>query len=191
MATLIFALVATAGAYAGILTTDRAARNTPPPPPAAGWTVTDGDIGIAITQLGSRVAGSFTGWDTTIIYDDTAAGTLGRVVTTIDIGSLALGRLSAQAMGPDFFDQSRFPVARFAADIIRGEDGLRAEGTLAIKGMTVDVSFPFDLVIAGNVAQMTGTLTLDRRAFRLGETIADDSNLGFGVQVTLSVTARK
>ena len=94
-------------------------------------------------------------------------------------------------MGPDFFDQRRFPVARFAADIIRDANGLRADGTLTIKGITADVSLPFYLVVAGNVAQMSGTLTLDRRAFRVGETMADESNLGFGVDVTLNITARK
>uniref|UniRef100_UPI0040486FE4 cytochrome b/b6 domain-containing protein n=1 Tax=Yoonia sp. TaxID=2212373 RepID=UPI0040486FE4 len=192
IATLVFALVAAAVAAAGMLTTDRTAQNTSPLQAApSAWTVTEGTIGIAITQLGNRIAGYFTNWSATIIYDEAAAGTVGRVETTIDIGSLALGAVSAQAMGPDFFDQRRFPVARFAADIIRDANGLRADGTLTIKGITADVSLPFYLVVAGNVAQMSGTLTLDRRAFRVGETMADESNLGFGVDVTLNITARK
>jgi polyisoprenoid-binding protein YceI len=94
-------------------------------------------------------------------------------------------------MGADFFDQDTFPTAVFAADILRNGDTLTADGTLTIKGAAVPVSLPFDLTINGDQAQMNGSLTLDRRDFTVGESMADESNLGFDVMVDIAVTATR
>ena len=79
----------------------------------------------------------------------------------------------------------------FAADIIRTDDGYLTEGTISIKDVNLPISFPFDLTVEGETAQMTGTLTLDRRDFAIGESTADESNLGFTVDVMLSLTATR
>ena len=38
---------------------------------------------------------------------------------------------------------------------------------------------------------MVGTVSLDRRDFAIGESMADESNLGFGVDVTINLTATR
>tara|TARA_R110002051_G_scaffold14460_4_gene46828 strand:+ start:2064 stop:3245 length:1182 start_codon:yes stop_codon:yes gene_type:complete len=192
IAIVLFAVIAVSGAFAGMLKSVDVGENIPTLREASGeWTVITGAIGITITQLSNRVEGNFTDWVTTVAYDENDAGSDGRVSTTINIASLVLGVVGPQALGPDFFDETRFPTAQFDAEFITDGDSWRADGTLTIKGITVAVSLPFDLVVAGNVAQMSGALTLDRRDFLIGESVAEPSNLGFGVDVTINVTARR
>lgn len=192
VAACIFAAVAGVGAAAGILSPEsERTGGTTLAAQASQWTVQDGTMTIIVTQLGNRVAGEFANWDAVISYDAAATGTVGHVETTINIGSLTLGSVSAQAMGVDFLDQAAFPTALFAADISKQGAALRADGTLSIKGVSVPVSLPFDLVIADDLATMSGALQLDRRDFTVGDSMADESNLGFAVEVQIALTARK
>ena len=66
-----------------------------------------------------------------------------------------------------------------------------AEGTLTLRGVDQPVSLPFDLVIDGNTAQMTGTTTLDRRNYDIGAGQTDEGQLGFGVGVTVDLVAER
>ena len=43
-----------------------------------------------------------------------------------------------------------------------------ADGTLTVKGVPYRLALPFTLTIAGNVATMRGTATLDRMTLKLG-----------------------
>ncbi|MDG1376211.1 MAG: cytochrome b/b6 domain-containing protein [Yoonia sp.] len=155
------------------------------------WAVETGTIGLTITQLGNQVTGEFTDWVSEINFEDAATGVVGQVTTTINIGSLTLGTVTAQAMGPDFFDQTQFPTAIFAADLIKTEGRFFAEGTLSIKGVSVPVAFPFDLGVTDDVASMSGGVTLNRRDFGIADNMSDESNLGFVVEVNLALTARR
>jgi hypothetical protein len=38
---------------------------------------------------------------------------------------------------------------------------------------------------------MAGSVALDRRDFAIGQSMADESNLGFGVAVTINLTATR
>ncbi|WP_341366360.1 cytochrome b/b6 domain-containing protein [Yoonia sp. BS5-3] len=155
------------------------------------WAVQSGSIDISITQLGSSVAGSFADWTAEITFDPEAEGTAGHVTTTIAIGSLTLGSVTGEAMGADFFDAEAFPTAAFDADLLRDENGYAADGTLTIKGTTVPVRFPFELALTGDEAVMTGSLTLDRRDFLIGQSMADETSVGFNVEVAIAVTATR
>ena len=94
-------------------------------------------------------------------------------------------------MGADFFDSATYPTATFTGAILADAGRYTADGVLTIKGATVPVSFPFDLTVADDKAEMSGTLTLDRRDFGIGASMADESSLGFAVDVTLSVSATR
>lgn len=155
------------------------------------WTVTQGELGITVTQFGSPVSGAFSDWTAAISFDPDAQEILGEVTTTIAIGSLALGSVTDQAMGTDFFDASSFPTATFVANINAAETGYLASGTLTIKEITMPVTLPFTLTIDGETAEMQGTAALDRRDFQIGQTMPDESNLGFGVDVSIALTATK
>lgn len=162
-------------------------------PTGGNWVVEDGTLAITVRQLGQEVQGSFARWTAEITYDpDPAAMDPGRVAVEIDVGSLTLGQVTAQALGTDFFDAATHPVARFEAAIRRAPDGLHAaEGTLTLKGATVPVRLGFALEIEGDVARMTGETQLDRRDFSIGTQMGDEATVGFPVDVDVTLTARR
>ncbi|KEJ90191.1 cytochrome b/b6 domain-containing protein [Sulfitobacter donghicola] len=156
------------------------------------WTVQQGDINIAVTQFGSAVEGRFADWTAKIAFDpDVPSGPSGNVEVVISIGSLTLGSVTDQAMGPDFFDAETFTKAIFKADIITGVDGFLAEGTLTIKDQTIPLSMPFHLSVEGDTANMKADLTLDRRDFGIGANMPDESSLAFAVKTSVQLTATK
>lgn len=159
---------------------------------ASDWTVQSGDIQITITQFGSEVTGSFADWTAAISYDPTVdTGKSGEVETTISIGSLTLGSVTDQAMGPDFFAADTYPTATFKADLITGIDGFVADGTLTIKDKSMPLKMPFTLLVNGDDAEMQSELTLDRRTFGIGDNMADESSLNFAVDVKIILQATK
>ncbi|MDU8910481.1 cytochrome b/b6 domain-containing protein [Aestuariicoccus sp. MJ-SS9] len=154
------------------------------------WQVQEGTLQIAVQQLGSEVTGSFADWTADITFEDRdQPGKQGEVTVQIAIASLSLGSVTAQAMGPDFFDATQFPTATFRADILRAADGYVADGTLTLRGAEMPVQMPFALTLEGDSAAMDGRVTLDRRDFAIGDTMTDDSQLGFAVDVVVSLTA--
>jgi cytochrome b561/polyisoprenoid-binding protein YceI len=135
---------------------------------APNWTVEEGTLSIAVTQLGQPVTGSFAAWDAAIDYDE-AAGT-GRVEVSVDTGSLTLGSVTAQATG---------------------EEGHVADGTLSLRDATVPVRLPFTLEIDGETARMSGQVAVDRRDFGIGAAYGDETTVGFGVTIDVVLTARR
>ncbi|MFT5066623.1 MAG: hypothetical protein ACI9TA_002249, partial [Reinekea sp.] len=53
------------------------------------------------------------------------------------------------------------------------------------------VSMPFAVSVDGDTATMTGAARLDRRDFTIGASMADESNLGFAVDVQISLAATR
>lgn len=153
------------------------------------WQVETGSLTLGLRQMGAAVNGSFAKWNAVIAYD-TATQT-GKVTVRIDIGSLALGAVTQQALEAEFFDQANHPEAVFDAAIRAAGDALLAEGTLTLRGISVPLSLPFTLDVAGDSATMHGFLTLDRRDFGIGQSYADESSVGFGVSVDVALTARR
>lgn len=109
----------------------------------------------------------------------------------VAIASLELGSVTQQAMGPDYFDSASFPAARFAAQIVKLDTGYEARGTLTLKGQEVPVTLPFTLDLDGGTARMQGGTTLDRLDFGIGQSLADESSLGFAVDVRVELEARR
>ncbi len=191
-AVAIYLAATGAGAATGMFSHDQAQ----PAEPAlaevvSDWVVEDGAIDITVTQLGSPVTGRFADWTAAISFDPDATGTMGSVTTTIAISSLTLGSVTDQAMGSDFFDAGAHPTAEFMADITAVNATFIADGSLTIKGNTVPVSLPFTLEIIDNTAQMVGQLTLDRRDFNIGQSMGDETNLGFTVDVAVNLVATR
>lgn len=187
----LYAIATGGGAAAGFFHHEETVEAVALTEVASDWAVQDGTIAITVTQLGSPVSGSFEEWTSIINFDPDASGTMGNVTTTISIGSLTLGSVTGQAMGSDFFNAEAFPTATFSAEIIQSDAGYLADGTLTIKGNSVPIKMPFDLSLNDNVAVMSGALSLDRQDFQIGESMADETNLGFGVDVKIDLTAQR
>ncbi|MGR3794528.1 cytochrome b/b6 domain-containing protein [Vannielia sp. SX4] len=163
--------------------------------PAEGpiWAVQSGTIGLSIIQMGSAVSGSFPDFTATIAYDPEAPGPQkGTADVTIDIATLTLGSVAAQAQGPDYFDSAQHPTATYSGPIVEGEDGsLTVDGTLTIKGHAASVPLPFTLTIEGDTATASGSTTLDRRTFHVGDNKTDEGSLAFPVEISIEITATR
>jgi cytochrome b561/polyisoprenoid-binding protein YceI len=158
--------------------------------PASEWQVRDGSVAITVTQFGSDITGSFEDWTAAITYDPEMTNRVaGHVTATINIASLTLGSVTAQAMGPDFFDATTYPTATFDADIVNVPDGVAAQGTLRIKDQIVPLRMPFGLELDADTATMRGSVTLDRRAFGIGDNLDGEKSLKFAVDVMVNLTA--
>ncbi|MEM8773458.1 MAG: YceI family protein [Pseudomonadota bacterium] len=155
------------------------------------WTVETGALGIEIIQLGSKVQGTFENWNADIAFNETPLDdeSYGRIRAEIDIASLSVGSVTAQAMGADYLDASGFPNAIFDAQVIKPATGYAAVGSLKIKGVEVPVTLPFDLALEGNSAVASGTLEVDRRDFGIGPT--DEASLAAQVKIYFELTAAK
>lgn len=156
------------------------------------WTVTEGTLALTIRQFGSEVSGQFDDWTAAITFEDIPQpGPLGNVDVVVSIPSLSLGTVTAQAMGPDFFDADRFATARYTATILRGADGYVAEGTLTIRDTAIPLSFPFHMIVADDTADMEARLTLDRRDFGIAMNMTDEKQLGFEVALRVTLKAAR
>jgi cytochrome b561/polyisoprenoid-binding protein YceI len=158
---------------------------------ASEWTISTGELGLTITQLGSPVSGVFEDWTSAISFDENATGILGSVETTISIGSLKLGSVTGDALGTDFFNATAFPTAVFVAEIVADGDAYLADGTLTIKDITAPITLPFTLTLEGDTAQMAGSVVIDRQTFQIGQSMSDESNLAFAVTVDIALTATR
>lgn len=156
---------------------------------AGNWTVQEGSLVFAVQQMGARVEGSLPAWVAAITFDE-ASGT-GKALVTIDTTRLTLGSVTDQAAGPEFFDIATHPTAVFSATIAPAAAGYQATGTLTLRGVETPVALPFTLTIDGDLATMAGTVTLDRRDFGMGASYKDDKTVGFTVNVTVALTARR
>jgi cytochrome b561/polyisoprenoid-binding protein YceI len=156
------------------------------------WQVQKGEVTITVKQLGSDITGQFANWTADISYDDTpdTEGRHGKVNIIINVASLTLGSVTTQAMGAGYFDVKTYPTASYIADIISGEDGPIAQGTLTIRGQSVPLDIPFDLQITGDEATASGQATLDRRDLGMGLDVAEGS-LGYRVQIGFELTAKR
>ena len=98
-------------------------------------------------------------------------------------------------MSADFFNESAFPEAVFKAAITpaEGEDTTQhiAEGTLTLKGMELPLTLPFTLLIEGDEAKMSGTTTLNRRDYNIGESYQDEATVAYAVDVAIELTAKR
>lgn len=154
----------------------------------SGWQVTEGDLGFVIRQMGSEVRGGFSDWTASIDFDPDRGE--GQVRVTVNMDSVAIGTVTDQAKGADFFDVAGHPVAVFEGQIRRDADGYVAEGPLTLKGQEAPVTLLFTLQIDGDVARMQGRATLDRRTWHIGSGYDDESTVGFSVELDVALEAR-
>lgn len=155
------------------------------------WLVTEGTLGISVTQLGNSVDGHFSEWTASISFDPIKeTGPAGNVKVTVATGSLSLGLISDQAKGSDYLDTDGFPTATFTGQIEKTDTGYTATGPLTLRDATVPIVLVFDLTLVNDTAQMTGSVALDRRNYGVGQSVEDENSLGFVVDVKVSLTAQ-
>jgi polyisoprenoid-binding protein YceI len=89
----------------------------------------------------------------------------------------------------DYFDVGRYPTISFVSTAIsKTNDGYNVSGRITIKGVERTISFPFTVENSGDALVFSGSFSLNRRDFNVGEGSAVLSNT---VNVTLKVFAVK
>ncbi len=188
----VWAVAFVIGANAGLFATEERSEIAALAEVSSEWQVQSGTLDIAVQQFGAEVTGAFADWTADIAFNEEPTdGKHGTVTVTIAIGSLTLGSVTDQALGADYLNATAFPTATYVADLLPADTGYVAKGELTINGHAVPIDLPFELALDGNIADMTGTVSLDRRAFHVGDDMTDESSLGFGVDVKVALTATR
>jgi polyisoprenoid-binding protein YceI len=166
------------------------------PAPLARWRVQPGStVGFTTAWSGQAVEGRFEKWHAGIVFSpDDLKGS--GVTAVIDMGSANTGDRQRDEVLPsgDWFDAAAHPQAVFTAKGFEktGTDRYVARGTLELKGVKKPLTLPFRMTVDGDVAKVSGTASLDRTAYGVGqgEFAATDAIPG-KVGVRVELTARR
>jgi polyisoprenoid-binding protein YceI len=130
------------------------------------------EISFTSKQMGVPVDGKFRKFDAQVAFDPKHpnAATIG---LTIDLGSVSLGTAETEAelAKPEWFSLKQFPQASFSSTGVKALGGGKFDvaGTLSIKGTSRDVVVPVALSQAGGQTTATGTFTIKRLDFKIGD----------------------
>lgn len=152
------------------------------------------EIVFVSKQMGVPVEGKFGKFDAQVSLDPKQPET-GKVALTIDVGSASLGvpETDAELPKPPWFNTSRFPQASFQSNAIKhlGGGKFEVKGTLNIKGNTRELVVPVALAQQGAASIATGSFTIKRLDFKIGEgewtdtsMVANDVQVKFKLALT-------
>jgi polyisoprenoid-binding protein YceI len=130
------------------------------------------DISFVSKQMGVAVEGRFKKFDADIRFDPAKAAA-SQVAFTIDTGSATLGAPQTDAELPKaaWFNVPKFPQATFQSSSVHmlGNGKLEVRGQLRIKGNVREVMIPVQLAQTAGNTVATGSFTLQRLAYKIGE----------------------
>jgi polyisoprenoid-binding protein YceI len=140
--------------------------------PAATLVAAQSEIAFTTRQMGVPVEGRFGKFTAQIALDPKKPET-GVVAFSIDTGSARFGaaETDAEVPKPAWLNVPRFPQASFQSSAVKGVGAGKYEviGKLTIKGNTRDVTVPVQVVQAAGTSTATGTFTIKRLEFKVGE----------------------
>jgi polyisoprenoid-binding protein YceI len=176
---LALALVA---AFAGAIAPPAMAQPKPAVLQAAG-----SEIAFTTKQMGVPVEGKFTKFSAQITLDPKKPES-GNVAFSIDTGSARFGsaELDAEVPKATWLNVPKFPQASFQSSAVKAAGAGRFEvtGKLTIKGSVRDVVVPVQVVQAAGASTASGSFTIKRLEFKVGEAEwADTSMLANDIQV--------
>jgi polyisoprenoid-binding protein YceI len=152
------------------------------------------ELTFTFKQMGVPVEGRFRRFDARVLLDP-ARPEGGSISFTIDTASATLGvaEIDAELPKPEWLAVARFPQASFVSSRVRAIDASRFEvvGKLSLKGAVREVTVPVTLAAAAGVSTASGTVTLKRSEFRIGEgSWSDPSLVADEVQVRFRLALR-
>ena len=159
------------------------------------WTVINDEshVTFTTTQQGSEFTGRFNDFIAAINFDATNIDAAS-VTAQIDLSSVDAGDKDRNGAlpGKEWFYIKKFPEAVFqSSEFSKTDDNsYAAKGTLSIKGVSQPLTLPFTLDTENNVANMQGTVTLDRTLWELGSGAwSTDEWVSTSVVVDVKITA--
>ena len=150
------------------------------------------EIVFVSKQMGVPVEGRFKKFDAQISFDPAKPGS-SKMAFTVDVGSATLGAPESDAELPkaSWFNTAKFPQATFQSTAVKGLGGGKFEvsGQLNIKGSVQNLVVPVALTQTGASTSASGSFTLKRLAFKIGENEwADTSMVADDVQVKFKLS---
>ena len=161
--------------------------------PAAVKLVADKSQIVFVTkQMGVPVEGTFKKFDAQVAFDPKKPEG-GTVALQIDTASAGFGIPMSDAELPKapWFDAAHFPQASFQSGAIKalGDGRFEMAGKLTLKGTARAVTVPVSITAAGGFAVATGSFTIQRLDFKVGDgEWTDTSMVGNEVQVRFKFT---
>ena len=162
---------------------------------ASNWVVDaeNSRLGFEVQQGPDVTSGEFTSWSAQIVFDP-AAPEKAEISAQIQTGTATTGNANTDQVLPtsDWFDTGNHPDAAFTSESVSLVEGntYRAEGILAIRGISHPVALDFTLTIDGDEATATGSAEILRLDYKLGATIAEDT-VANAVRVVLDLKASR
>lgn len=152
------------------------------------------EIVFVSKQMGVPVEGRFRKFDAQVAFDPKQPAA-SKIAFTVDLASAALGaaETEAEVAKPGWFNTKAFPQATFQSATIKALGGGKFEvaGKLTIKGISRDVLVPAALAQSGAGTVATGSFTLKRLDYKIGEgewndpsLVADDVQVRFKLTLT-------
>jgi len=130
------------------------------------------EITFVFKQMGAPVTGRFTRFDARLALDMNNPEA-GSVTFSVDTASATLGLpdIDMELTKPEWLASVDFPQAVFTSRRIRAVDAGRLEivGTLSIKGITRELTVPVTLKTAADLTTASGSVTLQRTDFQVGQ----------------------
>jgi len=130
------------------------------------------ELVFGFKQMGVPVEGRFRKFEAQLDFDAKKPET-GKIAFTVDLGSVSLGDPSfdKELAGTPWFDTRRNGKASFVSSGIKpaGVGKFDVAGKLTIKGSSRDVVVPITLAQAAGVGTATGSVTIKRLDFKIGE----------------------
>lgn len=166
------------------------AQAEPAAPPT--WTIAPGGrLGFKVANGGEQLNGRFTRWSGAITFDPERPESADMRID-IDLASASLGDTTMDGMlaGAEFFAVSTHPRASWRATSVRrtGSNRYSAQGTLSLKGVSRPQSLTFTLAGAGLRRSVSGSATIDRAAFGVGDG-SSGAHLGANVSLDFAFDA--
>jgi len=155
-----------------------------------------GRLGFTAEYSGEVIRGSFSRWDAAIVFDpEDLSGS--SIRATIDLASVDSGDSQRDDMlrSESFFGVGAHPTAQFVSSSIRtvGERRYVANGTLSLHGQRKAVSLRFTLNIDGDRASASGSASLQRLSFGVGQSewsATDQLKDAVGIDFTLKAVRK-
>ncbi len=164
--------------------------------PAAAQTLVPAQSEIAFTtrQMGVPVDGKFRQFNAQVAFDPKKPEAA-KIGFTIELGSASIGTAETEAelAKPDWFNTKAFPQASFQSSAVKALGGGKFEvaGTLSIKGTRQNLVVPVSLAQAGATSTATGSFTIKRLDFKIGDgdwkdtsMVANDVQVRFKLALT-------
>ena len=141
---------------------------------------TGSEIAFTTRQMGVPVEGRFGRFTAQLAFDPKAPDA-GRVSLAIDTASARFGsaELDVEVVKPGWLSSAMFPQAVFTSSRIKatGPGRFEVTGKLAIKGSEREIVVPVSLQQQGSAGTATGTFTVKRLDYKIGEAEWADTSL--------------